>query len=358
MTEQRKDSFVNGLKLGPKGTYIYRIKVNGVVRTGDTNQTDMKQAEKALIVLRAAFLQEDSGQVTKKAPTLKQALEDWKTYKSTITVESTWKSQARKIELHFVPKLGSKKLDAITKGDLIECLNDYVNATQGGKEVKCYSGMNQLIIYIGSLFKYYKELGYNINIKMPKREKSQEKQKQVLSEEELKEILKAIRSDFGLVKATAVAMGAYLGLRSHEIVDAKWSNVNWSEKKFRNDKTKGKESKPIPICDDLLAMLKEIQATSTVLGGYILAHDDGTPFNKEFLTYVLEKYGQKLCSKHITSHCLRGTFITILHNNGVVPKTLQLLARHANLSTTMGYVKVGEAEKEAAIDKVFNKKQA
>lgn len=94
------------------------------------------------------------------------------------------------------------------------------------------------------------------------------------------------------------------------------------------------------------------------VGRLILVNPEGGAYPRRYTSYILDKIGLEVFKKHLTPHSLRRCFITILHNGGTAPKTLMELARHASLSQTMQYIKIGEEEKTKAIDDVFNHKEA
>lgn len=56
---------------------------------------------------------------------------------------------------------------------------------------------------------------------------------------------------------------------------------------------------------------------------------------------------------HYSSHDLRATFITRLHREGVPIKTIQALARHADISTTLSYIILEESDMDAAMERVY-----
>lgn len=355
----KEDSFNNGIKLGQKGTYIYRIKVAGKVRTGDTAMRREFEAINELIKIRAGFLQDSLGIEKKKAPTFSRGIEIWAEKKTGINDAIYIHNFTTALKLHFEPVLGPKRIDKISKGDLKDCLLKYAKKSQGNKEVKCFGGYNKLIRILHNFFELMRDEKYLNSYDLPEFEESQEKHYDVLKKDDLEKLFKEVFSRYGLQRAVAVAMGCYLGLRASEISNAEWSFIDWEDKKFCNTKTKNKKNKPIPICEDMLNWFKKLQTDGDMLKvGLILVNPEGGAYPRRYTSYILEKIGLEVFKKHLTPHSLRRSFITILHNGGTPPKTLMELARHASLSQTMQYIKIGEEEKTKAIDDVFNHKEA
>jgi integrase/recombinase XerD len=351
--------FNKGVKLGPKGTYVYRIKVAGKVKTGDTAMRREFEAINELVKIRASFLQDSLGVEKKKAPTFSKGIEIWTEKKTGINDATYIHNFTTALKLHFEPALGHKKIDKISKSDLQNCLIKYAQKSQGDKEVKCFGGYNKLVSILHNFFALMRDERYLSSFDLPEFEESQEKHYDVLKKEDLDKLFKEVFSRYGLQRAVAVAMGCYLGLRASEISNAQWSFIDWEEKKFCNTKTKNKKNKPIPICDDMLDWFKRLQTDGDMLKvGLILVNPEGGAYPRRYTSCILEKIGLEVFKKHLTPHSLRRSFITILHNGGTPPRTLQELARHASLAQTMHYVKIGEEEKTKAIDDVFNHKEA
>ncbi len=350
---QVSDGYVNGLKLGPKGTYIYRIKVAGKVRTGDTAMTRLFEAEQELIKIRANFLQSSMGIEKKKAPTFKACIDIWEKKKIGKKSDGYIQNTKKLMELHFIPFIGSKFVDKISKGDLEDCMSRYIIKSQKSKD--CFGGYNKLIKLLGSILNVMKEDKYMSEFKLPDFQESQEKNYDVLNKKQLDNLFLKAEIKYGLTKTVALVMGTMLGLRASELTNALWNDVLWEAKKFKIPKAKNKKYNEIPMCDDLIYWLKKLKDEEDKIG-LILTTSDGNTFDRHFLEYMLEDLGQKHFKLKLTAHSLRRSFITILHNAGTPPKTLQALARHASLAQTMKYVKIGELEKEKAINDVFNKK--
>lgn len=352
---QAKDSFVKGLKLGPKGTYIYRIKVKGNIRTGDTGESQLKKATVELVKIRAGWLQEAQGR--KKAPTFNKMLELWQAEKRGIKTSRYITGTVNKIKIHFSPNLGDKKIDTITKSEIQECLSKYADKVNENRKIKIFGGYNKLIDHLAGMFSLMKNGKYITSFELPDKQKSQERKYDVLTKDQIDLLFEVAEKRYGLKITVALAMGCYLGTRVSEIVNAEYHMIDWKNKLFSNDKTKAKEAKTIPICDDMLDWFRKWQTRDSSLKvGLLFTDEQGAKLKLSFLDWPLEYIGDNIFHKHLTPHTLRRSFITICHNEGVPLGTLMKLARHANISQTMTYVKVGEAEKVKAIDEVFNKK--
>jgi integrase len=152
-------------------------------------------------------------------------------------------------------------------------------------------------------------------------------------------------------------MGLYLGLRSIEVVKAKWRMIDFSKKVFRNEDTKGKESDCIPMSDEMVAwFLKLKDKVGTVKPtDTIILDEDKKPAIRAFTRYAMEIAGKEVLGQKLSSHDMRRTFIMTLYYNGIKLDVIQRLARHKNIATTLQYIQENKEDEVAAIDQAFNK---
>lgn len=142
----------------------------------------------------------------------------------------------------------------------------------------------------------------------------------------------------------------YSGLRFCDVVDLKYSNVDYSNRllKFEQAKTKGHSSASnvvIPLSDALLKLIGEPTEEQT----------------RESLIFPLPTHNMCLkalrhwtkragIDKHITWHCARHSFAVNILNNGANIKTVASLLGHSGLKHTEKYTRAVDSLKEAAIN--------
>ena len=138
------------------------------------------------------------------------------------------------------------------------------------------------------------------------------------------------------------------GLRWSDIEKLKWSDVQHSEGlghfiRFRQQKTKGAETLPIP--DEARELLGEKKEPS----GKVFTGLKYGNWNKTHLKDWVENAG---INKHITFHCARHTYATLQLTLGTDIYTVSKLLGHKNLSTTEIYTKVINEKKVEAANKI------
>ena len=356
---------VNNLKCGKDGIYVYRKMINGKVRTGTTGEHEYEKAVKALTIITSDYLKDDLGTTKKKAPIFEQAVKEWATNKKGTVTDQYITNCVNLMKIHFVPVIGTKFIDKIGKSDLRGCLQTYLASTQGNKEVKCFGGHNQILTILHSIFKEMKDCKYMSTYEgvIPEYVYGQKKIKRYVKEEDIDAILKIMNDRFGIYKYTATVMGMFLGLRSIEVVKAKWGMIDWVDKTFSNWDTKGNECDAIPMSDEViqafkrLKTLREADGTKLVASDYIILNEEGLPAIRAFHRYALTIAGKEVLGHILSSHDMRRTFIMYMYRAGEPLETIRKCARHSKIETTLEYIQVDQNDKKAAINNVFNRKR-
>lgn len=166
----------------------------------------------------------------------------------------------------------------------------------------------------------------------------------------------------------AILLAAEAGLRIGEIRGLKWADTAEDKLTVRraidthNNVTTPKSGfrRIIPISDGLAGALLAVPRR----GEYVVARKDGRALGydalREKIHAIYQAAGVKVpeseTGKTMPFHSLRHTFGTVCATRGVPVPTIQLLMGHEDVSTTMRYIAVSEAEKENAIDRAFGRK--
>jgi integrase len=135
-------------------------------------------------------------------------------------------------------------------------------------------------------------------------------------------------------KATAVRLMFGLGLREGETLTARWEWFDWERSTYTPGITKGREAEPVPMprwLRDYLVPLRQVE-------GLVVTKASGQSYGAGFTRQVLGRANAACAIKGITPHRLRGTFATLLSEEGVPIQTIQKVMRHKSFTTTMGYL--------------------
>lgn len=195
---------------------------------------------------------------------------------------------------------------------------------------------------------------------------------------------------FELAKETTirleVILAAVYGLRREEVLGLKWDAIDFTRKTIKhtvqrlkingktefifNDRTKSQSSyRPLPLFDfieTLLKEYKEIYAEYRKIFGnaycnkykeYVCLMPDGELMKPGYLSHTFSKLLEDNELKRIRLHDLRHSCATLLIQNKVPVKDIQIWLGHSNIQTTMIYTHMDETNKEISAKVIINKFQ-
>lgn len=179
--------------------------------------------------------------------------------------------------------------------------------------------------------------------------KSERKQGMVISEEEyerIRPLLYRKGMKFGLIGDIQF----YGGARRSEVMNMKADDINaseWDEGKKMRIKVSGKKATrsvviPAKTAQNLINYIAELVAERTI-------HLDSNPvilqqLGKSRWAKVLGDASFKATGKKISTHTLRRSRATLWHRQGLPVEKIQVRLGHANLNTTMIYVKLDQED--------------
>jgi len=180
-------------------------------------------------------------------------------------------------------------------------------------------------------------------VKNVKGMEEEETKREFLSLEEIKILAKTDCKDTLLKKA--FLFSALTGMRFSDIKNLKWSDLHSGPDghyvRFKQKKTKGEETLPIP--NSAYKLIDQNQSDIIF---------DGLKY-ASYHSYQLEKWiTASGINKHITFHNARHSFATLQLTMGTDIYTVSKLLGHKELKTTQIYAKVVDQKKNEAINKL------
>lgn len=164
--------------------------------------------------------------------------------------------------------------------------------------------------------------------------------KQVLTPPEIQLLAKTPATNEEMKKAFIFSL--YTGLRYSDIINLKWQNVDFNNKRLHVIQEKTKEEVNINLHPTALNILSNPKKTTE----YIFNLPSHTACNKG-LKHWVKKAG---INKKITWHCARHSFATNIIFFGADVNTASSLLGHTSLRYTERYTRVVKALKEQAIN--------
>ncbi len=174
--------------------------------------------------------------------------------------------------------------------------------------------------------------------------------KDVLSVEEMQQLINTTYQGQNQDVRRAFILCLYAGIRFCDVVELRYSNVDYSNRllKFEQAKTKGSSASSgvvIPLNDNLLSLIgKPLTSESKEEKIFNL------PSHTMCLKALRRWTARAGIDKHITWHCARHSFAVNILNNGANIKTVASLLGHSGLKHTEKYTRAVDSLKEAAIN--------
>ena len=166
------------------------------------------------------------------------------------------------------------------------------------------------------------------------------------------------------------------GLRTGELVDLKWDDIDFKNKtltisrtmeyrykvgKWRIEPPKSESGyRTVPLTDEAIRILKaqkeknsKIKVIPMEWADQVFLYRKGEPVKNSTYDAALFKICDKVGIKRFSMHVLRNTFATRCIEAGMMQKTLQKILGHSNIGITMNlYVHITEDEKHKEIELV------
>lgn len=242
----------------------------------------------------------------------------------------SWKCDQSMLERNVVPRLGSRLAVSITSADL-EPIHASIGSTYP-------FAANRLLEVVRKMFNWGKVAGF-VPLSTPSpiagivrfRER---KRKRFITTVEMPRFIQALEQDDSEYARHGLWLLLLTGMRSSEVLHAKWSDVDWDMGTLFVGLTKNGEPLLAPLSD---AAMERLKSVPRILGNpYIICgRDAGQPLSGlgEALRRILKRAGLE----NIRVHDLRRTVGSWLAQSG---KSLHLIGdvlNHRDPKTTAGY---------------------
>jgi integrase len=253
------------------------------------------------------------------------------------------------LETHIVPVLGDKRLDEIN--------DDEVNRLEANLGKASDKSVNNVLCVVSHLLKV--AVGLKVIPAMPTHVKlravTPSTDLEFYEFEDYERLISAAAKADPRV-LVFVLLGGDAGLREGEILEMKWTDVDFrrgiitvSRAVWRGEVStpKGGRGRRVPMTEKLAAALKSLRH---LRGPHVLCNEDGRPVDSNLARRWMMR-AQRLAGMEVNGkkHILRHTFCSHLAMRGAPAIAIKELAGHVDLSTTSRYMHLSPNEKDRAI---------
>jgi integrase len=330
-------------RAGPGKAWHYRFQVAGLRIQRSTREKLKGRAEK---VARKAYddavVRANGGQ---PVPTLRELIAAWLEIHEPIRSARHIGSVKTFARLHLYT-LGDKPVGAITTTDIELARNKHLE-THAPSSTNHWLRLMKLITMWAVKREIIPLLPWKVTML-----KVQRKPRAMLPVDVANTWFAAIDSAARSVAVgTAVRLMFGVGLRESESASARWEWIDWERATYTPGITKGREAKPVPMADWLIAHLAPLRRES----GLIAPRRDGRQLPAGFSRSAMARANAACELVGITPHRLRGTFATMLSEAGVPLQTIQEVMRHKHPMTTIGYLEPNLDTAAKAVNEIGRK---
>lgn len=162
-----------------------------------------------------------------------------------------------------------------------------------------------------------------------------------LNESSLNEILNLMRNDKEVLRDYAILEFLYsTGLRVSELCNLKKSDIDIENRMIRVT-GKGNKLRIIPLTDNLIKILNELNFVEKSPDEYLFQTNKGGKLYPKFIERIVKKYLSEISEDgRVYPHLIRHTFATHLLKRGADIRSIKELLGHESLETTTVYTHV------------------
>jgi len=244
--------------------------------------------------------------------------------------ENTIKTYTEGIKI-FMRFLEGKIPAEVTLDDVIRCNNDYI-LERGLSQAFQNQVVNGLKLFLKIIDNKV------LDISMIHRPRTEKRLPNVLSKEEIKQLLEAPRS----LKHRAMLSLIYsCGLRRSELLNLKPADIDANRMLIIIRQAKGKKDRIVPLSAKILEMLRQYYKSFKPVQWLFEGQYAGTPYSERSLQKVLDQAVEKAgIDKPVTLHWLRHSYATHLLEAGTGLRHIQEILGHKSSRTTEIYTHV------------------
>ena len=251
------------------------------------------------------------------------------------------------LNVHLVPLLGTKKLDAFTSEDIQRLKNQLRD--------RAPKTVNNVLTVLNMLLK--KAVEWDVIDRVPCAIRLLPIPKpsagfyDFAEYEQLVDTARSTDSNTYLI----VLLGGDAGLRCGEMMALEWRDVDLQKRQICVERSewKGHVTTPksnrlryVPLTARLAAALRSARHLRSAR---VLCQGDGSPLTQRFVQGLVQRAARRANLREVGVHRLRHTFCSHLAMRGAPARAIQELAGHQDLTTTQRYMHLSPAAIEGAI---------
>lgn len=261
----------------------------------------------------------------------------------------SWISDESMIRLHILPALGQMamaRISALEFSGFIEKL----------KHKQLAAGtINRALV----LLRYAYKLAHRWSVPCVNLDsfngvrylKNDNRIERYLTAEQSSQLLHEVRNSHNPLLPMIVAFLIYTGARKREVLDAKWTDIDWVQRSWKISKNKSNKIRHIPLSLGAIDTLMQAKSHRMLKENceYIFPNPNTLkPFSSFFFSWDAAR--KRAGIPELRVHDLRHSFASFLVNAGRSLYEVQELLGHADIKTTSRYAHLSRERLNAAVE--------
>jgi integrase len=172
-----------------------------------------------------------------------------------------------------------------------------------------------------------------------------------LTTEQTAQLQEAVRSSNNPLLPNIVAFLIYTGARKREVLEAKWTDIDWVQRSWKISKNKSNKIRHIPLSHGAIdtLMLAKAHRNLKEASDYIFPNPNTLkPFTSIYFSWDAAR--KRAGMPDLRVHDLRHSFASFLVNAGRSLYEVQELLGHADIKTTSRYAHLSRERLSAAVE--------
>jgi integrase len=263
--------------------------------------------------------------------------------------KKSWSSDESMIRLHVAPTMGKLIMSKVTPLDIAGFIEEL-------KHKQLAPGtINRALVLLQYAFKLAQRWsvpGVSLQVWNGIRHlKNDNRIERYLSADQSLHLLQAVRESHNPLLPLIVALLIYTGARKREVLDLKWSDLDWTQRSWKISKNTSNKIRHVPLSAGALETLTAVKAMlpQNCINEYVYTNPrSGKPFVSIFFSWDAARIRAGMPELRI--HDLRHSFASFLVNAGRSLYEVQELLGHADIKTTSRYAHLSRDRLNAAVE--------
>ena len=251
-------------------------------------------------------------------------------------------------KIHLLPRFGPKRLDELTRDDVIHAQQSMFRAGYAKGTA------NKWVVQIRYMYNVAKELGIPGTESNPGADIKQfavEGRERYLSVEEAERLRVAVETSLNTQLKYIVALLLLLGCRKSELLEAKWEHFDLERRSWRIPLSKSGKARFVPLSEAAVSVLEQIPRCQDC--PYVVPNPaTKKPYSSVFVPW--DKARKKAGLPDVRLHDLRHTFASNLVNAGQSLYVVSKALGHATTQMTERYAHIADDTLLAAANAAAN----